>query len=422
MRSLRLLLLLTSGILHGLPGPAFAAPLVLSDTDVRDLPPSANGRTYRLYVAFPPSYASQPTRRFPVLYHLDGYWDFPLILMSAGNLRVDGAVPEMLIVGIGYAGDSPQVEQLRALDYTPGVDPRIDPSGRASGKADEFLNVIAHEIIPLVEREYRGEPEYRVLAGSSYGGLFTVHAALERPSLFQAYVACSPALWWRNQALQQREAERASEAPAWPIRLFLAYATEDSPLIQTSTASFYRQMRSRSYIGLATGFREIEGERHSSLKAETYTRGLRFAFAPRAPRPAEAGTTDRARLVNISTRGMVGSGDQRLIAGFVVHGQSPKRVLVRAAGPALEPLEVAGVLHDPRVEVVNSSGMIVAQNDNWSGADVSAAISRAGAFAFSPGSRDAALVTVLDPGAYTAVVSGGGQSEGNALVEVYELR
>jgi sugar lactone lactonase YvrE len=143
----------------------------------------------------------------------------------------------------------------------------------------------------------------------------------------------------------------------------------------------------------------------------------------------QAGT----QLVNLSTRGFVDTGDGVLVAGFVVTGDAPKRVLVRGVGPALAGFGVTGALADSVLRVYNGT-TLVAQNDDWSspqavsggatpatGAEIAAAASGAGAFALPSGSKDAAIMVTLPPGAYSAVVSGGGGATGAGLVEVYEL-
>lgn len=131
-------------------------------------------------------------------------------------------------------------------------------------------------------------------------------------------------------------------------------------------------------------------------------------------------TTTDTTLANISTRGVVGTGSNVLIAGFVVGGSTPKNVLVRAAGPALGALGVGGTLSDPVLRVVNSSGQTVAENDNWPSA-LQTNFQQVGGFAFPANSRDAALLlTNLAPGSYTATVSGANNTTGISLVEVYD--
>ena len=138
----------------------------------------------------------------------------------------------------------------------------------------------------------------------------------------------------------------------------------------------------------------------------------------------EAARAGRPRLVNLSARGEVGREAGALIAGFVISGELPKRVLVRAAGPALAPLGVSGVLADPRLQLFRGTTLL-RENDDWSvsanAADVASAASAVRAFPFAAGSKDAALWLSLPPGAYSAQVRGTGDTTGIALVEVYEI-
>ena len=140
----------------------------------------------------------------------------------------------------------------------------------------------------------------------------------------------------------------------------------------------------------------------------------------------DAGTGNTPRLVNLSTRNQVGTGSDALIAGFVINGNVPMRLLVRGVGPSLATLfGVAGALTDPRLELhatINNQDTIIAANDNW--ADEPGATNAAAsvaAFALPSGSKDAALVVTLPAGSYTAVLSGVNGATGNGLVEVYEL-
>ena len=127
-----------------------------------------------------------------------------------------------------------------------------------------------------------------------------------------------------------------------------------------------------------------------------------------------------ARLVNISTRGQVGTDADILIGGFVVGGGT-KTVLVRAIGPGLAGFGVAGTLADPTLSIFNSAGTVVASNDNWNAPDA-ATSAQVGAFPLTAASRDAVIVATLPPGSYTAQISGLGTTRtGVALLEVYDV-
>jgi hypothetical protein len=120
-------------------------------------------------------------------------------------------------------------------------------------------------------------------------------------------------------------------------------------------------------------------------------------------------------LANISTRLAVGVGDNVLIAGFIITGSQPKKVIVRAQGPLL-PLNEN--LADPTLELHDSSGGIVAVNDNWRDTQQD----EVKATTIPPASDyDAAVVRSLAPGAYTAILAGKGRTTGVGVVEVFDL-
>ncbi len=130
-----------------------------------------------------------------------------------------------------------------------------------------------------------------------------------------------------------------------------------------------------------------------------------------------------SRLFNISARAQVGTGDNILIAGFVISGNVPKTLLIRGVGPALTNYGVTGVLNDPQLALYNNTTKIVVKtNDNWGGDDsIQVAAVSVGAFPLSTTSRDSAILVTLPPGGYSAQVSGVNSTTGVALVEVYEV-
>ena len=126
------------------------------------------------------------------------------------------------------------------------------------------------------------------------------------------------------------------------------------------------------------------------------------------------------RVQNLSTRGTVSTGDNVLINGFIITGNAPKNVVIRALGPSLSSFGLSGVLADPVLTLYNSSGTVIASNDNWS-TDIGAAYLAQNGLAPSNPSESAALVANLAPGAYTVVVRGQNSTEGISLAEVYEI-
>src|SRR4029078_13642215 len=126
------------------------------------------------------------------------------------------------------------------------------------------------------------------------------------------------------------------------------------------------------------------------------------------------------RVQNLSTRGLVSSGDNVLINGFSISGTDPKTVIMRALGPSLAGFGISGALPDPVLSLYNSSGTLIATNDDWHTDPGSAFIEQYGLAPGNP-AESATLQTNLAPGAYTMVVTGKNITQGIALAEVYEL-
>jgi hypothetical protein len=128
------------------------------------------------------------------------------------------------------------------------------------------------------------------------------------------------------------------------------------------------------------------------------------------------------KLLNLSSRGDVRTGDGILISGFVVTGNFPKRVLVRGVGPSLTRLGVNDALANPVLRIY-AGATLIATNADWSTEDavaINAAAQKVGAFALEHQSKDAAILLTLAPGVYTAQVSGTNGATGIAMVEVYD--
>jgi hypothetical protein len=124
------------------------------------------------------------------------------------------------------------------------------------------------------------------------------------------------------------------------------------------------------------------------------------------------------RLINLSTRGRVQAGDNVLIGGFIIQGNRPKTVVVRAVGPSLAAYSVSGALADPMLQIY-SGQTVMASNDDWQTSSNVAAVQASG---LAPANKlESAILTTLNPGAYTAIVSGVGEATGVAIIEVFEV-
>jgi hypothetical protein len=125
------------------------------------------------------------------------------------------------------------------------------------------------------------------------------------------------------------------------------------------------------------------------------------------------------KLVNISTRAFVQTGDNIIIGGLIVSGTGPKKVVLRAIGPSLSNSGIANPLQDPVLELHDAAGGVLATNNNWGDASNKQAIIDSG---LAPGDNlESAILVDLNPGGYTAVIRGSNNGTGVAVVEAYDV-
>ena len=161
----------------------------------------------------------------------------------------------------------------------------------------------------------------------------------------------------------------------------------------------------------------------ATLPAAGYTAIVRGKGDTSGVGLVEAYDLERAadsRLANISTRGLVQTGTNVMIGGFIVGGDGTAKVIVRAIAPSLRERGVPNPLPDPTLQLFDRNGVQLEANDNWRDDPDQAEIAAAGI----PPEHDleSALLSNIPPGAYTAVVAGKNSATGVALVEIYHLR
>lgn len=124
--------------------------------------------------------------------------------------------------------------------------------------------------------------------------------------------------------------------------------------------------------------------------------------------------------LNISTRGKVDTGENVMIGGFLIGGTGSKNILVRGIGPSLSSQGVSGALVDPQLELRNAQGTLLDSNDDWQSSSHKSDVQASGIPPTNP--KEAAMYDALAPGAYTAILRGGGATPtGVGLVEIYQL-
>lgn len=129
-----------------------------------------------------------------------------------------------------------------------------------------------------------------------------------------------------------------------------------------------------------------------------------------------------SQLGNISTRGFVQMGDNVMIGGFILGGETGNtRLAIRGLGPSLNQPGLSDVLSNPILELKNSNGTTLVANDNWEDDQASAAELTANGLAL-PNKLESGIFTTVPPGAFTAILAGHSGGSGIGLVEIYNLR
>jgi predicted alpha/beta superfamily hydrolase len=185
---------------------------------------------------------------------------------------------DAIIVGIQ------NTNRLRDLTPTPG-----DLAG--AGGAEKFLRFIEMEVIPFVNTNYRTEP-YRIIAGHSLAGLFVIYALVERPDVFNSYIAASPNLHWDKNYLLKRAEESFKKRTDWNKTLFIGLGNE--PAYMDAYNGFQQLLKRSKPKNLEYEFRHFTDENHGSVVLPAYYAGLRKIYAGWGP----SGTVSYSEIDN----------------------------------------------------------------------------------------------------------------------------
>lgn len=201
-------------------GFALSVTASATEYDVVNIQSKTLNETRQYQVSLPANYA-ETSQRFPVIYRLDGADNIPLMREVLGRMLNANAAPDVIIVAIE------NTERLRDMYPTINQDPN-GPVG-VGGGADKFLAFIEQELIPDVEKRYRTHST-RIIAGASAAGVFSLYALQQRPGLFDAHIAYSPAVWWNTGAMVERTKKWLATEPKHSTYLYMNMGNEGLPM------------------------------------------------------------------------------------------------------------------------------------------------------------------------------------------------
>jgi hypothetical protein len=251
---------------------ASAQPITIGETV--KLQSTILGEERTVLVSPPPRYA-QSQDRYPVLYMTDGDANLLHTRGTVDFLVRNGLMPDVIIVGVT------NTNRTRDLSPTRWMRPRLDnPQQMApvGGGADYFLEFFAKELFPYVEGHYRTAP-YRLFAGHSLGGLLALYVFTDRPNLFNAVIAASPALNWDNDFIIRKTEEFFKDRKELPRTLFVTMADEEEG--EPAPTRFGKLL---AIIGgsKASGFiwasKSMPEETHGTVVLRSHYWGLRKIF------------------------------------------------------------------------------------------------------------------------------------------------
>ncbi len=229
MKKLAVILLLFIGIFQfGFAQANIKNPLTIGESIELQSTILNESRTINIYL--PKSYSPDSTKRFPVIYLLDGSMDEDFIHV-VGNVQFCSfswinIIPETIVVGIG------NIDRKKDFTYPSSVN--IDlKEFPTSGKSANFIRFISEELQPCINKNYKTNSTSTII-GQSLGGLLATQILFEQPTLFQNYIIISPSLWWDNENILKWEFDKSLEGRS----IYIGVGNEGPLMIRVAQSLF----------------------------------------------------------------------------------------------------------------------------------------------------------------------------------------
>lgn len=247
----------------------------LQGTTTFTLNSNETGGTYNIAISFPASFASaDAAKTYPVIYVLDGQWQFPLVNAIVGAVNYDGDMPEALVVGISWQETNGDLMTQRVRDLTHSA----VGSSPESGNAMKFQHFLRNELFPHIEKHYKGG-RHRTVTGGSLSSLFAAYTLLSQPDLFDGYIVSSPSIGWDNESINKLLENFPTNAIHKKTRFYLSWGSLE---FATNIKAFVKKLEHKKLDNLKLLYAPVDNSGHAGVNAETYTKGLQFVFQKEA--------------------------------------------------------------------------------------------------------------------------------------------
>ena len=203
---------------------------------------------------------AHPAQGMPLLILLDGEWNLRNVSAAVSHLTSNGRLPPMVVAGV--------VNTDRGRDLMP----TFAGGEFAAGPSDRFLSFLADELIPKLSAEYP-TGKYRILAGHSNAGMFSLYAFIRRPELFQANIALSPSFGLDDRFVAQLAGALAKPVPA-PRFVFIGAGGDEEADISVGAIRFAKAFEGTPSADIEFHYEVFAGETHGSVGYRAFYRAL----------------------------------------------------------------------------------------------------------------------------------------------------
>ena len=243
--------------------PTLKAMTAIRDVEHIRLDSKILGRPFHLLVREPQGASECDACTYPTVFLLDGGGTFPALAGYLQYLEFEEAVPDVMLVGISYAGNTVDEGNRRGTDFTAPSEEREHYGG-----AGAFQQVLEEEIFPLIAANHPMDEDRRLIFGQSLGGQFVLYTAMTKPALFYGHIASNPALH-RNLDffLEDKRIEGHT-------RVFVGVASDDSPRFKPFSEKWISHWKSAQHPNFELEARVLDGYAHFSILPESFRQGV----------------------------------------------------------------------------------------------------------------------------------------------------
>ena len=218
----------------------------------------------RTMLVYLPSSYYLSDKTYPVLYLLDGGFHFHHTSGIVQFLSAQGIIPEMIVIAITNVD--------RNRDFSPTHEDRIPTSGGAG----KFLSFLTDELIPFIDQEYRTK-DFDILVGHSFGGTFATYTLLEKPDVFEAFIAISPYLHYDNQYLINQAETKVKSEYSKNVQFYMTLG--DEPPYIPSLTKLESIIESKSPKNFDFTYIQMIDEDHGSIPHLSIYNGLQSIYS-----------------------------------------------------------------------------------------------------------------------------------------------